>query len=82
MGVYDNIASFDLVSTKQYTFEFGWYIDNDNNNPKVRQTTAGRNSSDYYIEGAQNLKLKETKNSKKRTGTTPRSYNITGAKRW
>ena len=51
------------------------------NNPKVRQTTAGRNSSDYYIEGGQNLKLKETKNSKKRKGETPRSYDITGAKR-
>ena len=52
-----------------------------NNNPRVRQTTAGRNSSDYYIEGGQDLKLKETKDSKKRKGKTPRSYNITGTKR-
>ena len=51
------------------------------NNTKVRQTTAGRNSSDYYIEGGQNLKLKETKDSKTRKGETPRSYDITGAKR-
>lgn len=51
------------------------------NNPKVRQTTAGRNSSDYYIEGAQDLKLKETKDSKTRKGKTPKSYNITGTKR-
>tara|TARA_R100000544_G_scaffold8828_2_gene3619 strand:- start:30 stop:338 length:309 start_codon:yes stop_codon:yes gene_type:complete len=38
-------------------------------------------TKDNYIEGSQNLKLKETKDSKKRTGKGPRSYNAKKARR-